>query len=149
MAVSYFARGRTAKCAGSRPEHIVARHVAFAAWGLTIIVPGLAKLRLRILLDVSCPVPRGVTTGRMKAFLTLLAVMFVTVPRASLPILAVLKSHFVAALAVSHAGTWVTDVWWDRPYLWIQCGGPPGRWIVGTPSRLSRASCATHPRTVA
>lgn len=68
----------------------------------------------------------------MKAFLTLLAVTSVTVPLASLPILAVLKSHVVAALAASHADTWVTDVWWDRPYSWVLCGGPPGRWIVGT-----------------
>lgn len=73
-----------------------------------------------------------VTTGRMKAFLALLAVTSVTVPLASLPILGVLKSHVVAALAASHADTWVTDVWWDRPYSWVVCGGPPGRWIVGT-----------------
>jgi len=68
----------------------------------------------------------------MKAFLTLLAVTSVTVPLASLPVLPILKSHVVAALAASHADTWITDVWWDRPYSWVLCGGPPGRWIVGT-----------------
>lgn len=68
----------------------------------------------------------------MKAFLTLLAVTSVAVPLASLPILPILKSHVMAALAASHADTWITDVWWDRPYSWILCGGPPGRWIVGT-----------------
>ncbi|KAH9024605.1 DHHC palmitoyltransferase-domain-containing protein [Lactarius hengduanensis] len=87
----------------------------------------------RLEFDHHCPwLGNCVTTGRMKAFLTLLAVTSVTVPLASLPILPVLKSHVVAALAVSHADTWITDVWWDRPYSWILCGGPPGRWIVGT-----------------
>ncbi|KAH9031328.1 hypothetical protein EDB85DRAFT_1959296 [Lactarius pseudohatsudake] len=80
----------------------------------------------------TCGLGNCVTTGRMKAFLTLLAVTSVTVPLASLPILPVLKSHVVAALAESHADTWITDVWWDRPYSWILCGGPPGHWIVGT-----------------
>ncbi|KAH9172960.1 hypothetical protein EDB89DRAFT_823457 [Lactarius sanguifluus] len=90
MAVSIFTPGRTAKCAGN---HIIARHAVYAAWGLVTTVP-----------------------GRMKAFLTLLAVTSVTFPLASLPILPVLKSHVVAALAVSHADTWITDVWCDRPY---------------------------------
>ncbi|KAH8983289.1 DHHC palmitoyltransferase-domain-containing protein [Lactarius akahatsu] len=79
----------------------------------------------RLGFDHHCPwLGNCVTTGRMKAFLTLLAV--------TLPILPVLKGHVVAALAVSHADTWITDVWWDRPYSWILCGGPPGRWVVGT-----------------
>jgi len=87
----------------------------------------------RLGFDHHCPwLGNCVTTGRMKAFLILLAVTSVTVPLASLPILPVLKSHVVAALAASHADTWITDVWWDRPYSWVLCGGPPGRWIVGT-----------------
>ena len=40
MVVSIFARGETAKCAGSRPELIIARHVVYAAWDLIIIVHG-------------------------------------------------------------------------------------------------------------
>lgn len=87
----------------------------------------------RLGFDHHCPwLGNCVTTGRMKAFLTLLAVTSVTVPLASLPVLPVLKGHVVAALVVSHADTWITDVWWDRPYSWILCGGPPGRWVVGT-----------------
>ena len=78
-----------------------------------------------------CQLGNCITTGRMKAFLTLLALTSVTVPLASLPVLPILKSHVVAALAASHADTWITNVWWDRPYSWILCGGPPGRWIVG------------------
>ncbi|KAH9058921.1 DHHC palmitoyltransferase-domain-containing protein, partial [Lactarius deliciosus] len=87
----------------------------------------------RLGFDHHCPwLGNCVTAGRMKAFLTLLAVTSVTVPLASLPILPALKNHVVAALAVSHADTWITDMWWDRPYSWILCGGPPGRWVVGT-----------------
>ncbi|KAI0251775.1 hypothetical protein BJV78DRAFT_1282236 [Lactifluus subvellereus] len=62
----------------------------------------------------------------------LLVLTSVTVPLASLPILPMLRAHVVSALAVSHADAWATDVWWDRPYSWILCGGPPGRWVVGT-----------------
>ncbi|KAH8979486.1 DHHC palmitoyltransferase-domain-containing protein [Lactarius hatsudake] len=77
----------------------------------------------RLGFDHHCPwLGNCVTAGRMKAFLTYLL----------LPILPVLKNHVVTALAVSHADSWITDVWWDRPYSWILCGGPPGRWIVGT-----------------
>jgi hypothetical protein len=55
----------------------------------------------------------------------------VTVPLATLPLLPVLRTHVIAALAASHADVWTTDIWWNRPYSWILCGGPPGRWIVG------------------
>lgn len=73
-----------------------------------------------------------VTAGRLKAFLVLLVLTSVTVPLASLPVLPVLRTHVIAALAASHADPWATDIWWSRPYSWILCGGPPGRWIVGT-----------------
>ncbi|KAF8261643.1 DHHC palmitoyltransferase-domain-containing protein [Lactarius quietus] len=87
----------------------------------------------RLGFDHHCPwLGNCVTTGRIKAFLVLLAVTSVTVPLASLPILPVLKSHVATALAASHADTWITDVWWNRPYSWVLCGGPPGRWVVGT-----------------
>jgi len=56
----------------------------------------------------------------------------VTVPLASLPILPVLRIHVIAALAASHADAWATSVWWNRLYSWIFCGGPAGRWVVGT-----------------
>ncbi len=84
------------------------------------------------LLTPSCQLGNCVTAGRMKAFLALLAVTSAVVPLASLPVLPALKSHVVAALAASHEDSWVSDVWWDRPYSWVLCGGPPGRWIVGT-----------------
>ena len=73
-----------------------------------------------------------VTTGRLKAFLVLLVLTSITIPLASLPLLPVLRTHVIAALAASHADAWATDIWWNRPYSWILCGGPPGRWIVGT-----------------
>ena len=73
-----------------------------------------------------------VTTGRLKAFLALLALTSVTVPLASLPVLSILRAHVIAALAASHADPWVTAVWWSRVYSWIFCGGPAGRWVVGT-----------------
>ncbi|KAI0291672.1 DHHC palmitoyltransferase-domain-containing protein [Multifurca ochricompacta] len=72
-----------------------------------------------------------VTTGRLKNFLAFLILTSVTVPLASLPVLPVLRTHVVAALGVSHADAWAVDVWWDRPYSWILCGGPLGRWVVG------------------
>lgn len=72
-----------------------------------------------------------VTTGRLKAFLALLVLTSITVPLASLPLLPVLRTHVIAALAASHADAWTTDNWWNRPYSWILCGGPPGRWVVG------------------
>jgi hypothetical protein len=62
----------------------------------------------------------------------LLALTSVTVPLASLPLLPILRTHVIAALAASHADPWATAVWWNRPYSWIFCGGPPGRWVVGT-----------------
>lgn len=52
------------------------------------------------------------------------------------------RAHVVSALAVSHADTWAMDVWWDRPYSWILCGGPLGRWVVGT--LLGFRSLRTH-----
>jgi palmitoyltransferase len=81
---------------------------------------------------LSCQLGNCVTTGRLKAFLALLTLTSVTVPLAALPLFPILKSHIVAALAASHADGWTTDVWWARPYSWILCGGPPGRWVVGT-----------------
>ena len=72
-----------------------------------------------------------VTTGRLKAFLALLVLASITIPLASLPLLPVLRTHVIAALAASHADAWTTDIWWNRPYSWILCGGPPGRWIIG------------------
>lgn len=63
--------------------------------------------------------------------MALLVLTSITVPLASLPLLPVLKTHVIAALAASHADAWTTDTWWNRPYSWILCGGPPGRWIVG------------------
>lgn len=62
----------------------------------------------------------------------MLALTSVTVPLASLPLLPILRTHVIAALAASHADPWATAVWWNRPYSWIFCGGPPGRWVVGT-----------------
>jgi palmitoyltransferase len=62
----------------------------------------------------------------------LLALTSVTVPLASLPLLPLLRTHVIAALAASHADPWATAVWWNRPYSWIFCGGPAGRWVVGT-----------------
>jgi hypothetical protein len=38
----------------------------------------------------------------------------------------------MAALTASHADAWATAVWWNRLYSWIFCGGPAGRWVVGT-----------------
>jgi hypothetical protein len=62
----------------------------------------------------------------------LLVLTSVTVPLASLPLSAILRKHVVAALVASHADAWTTMVWWSRPYSWILCGGPAGRWVVGT-----------------
>jgi palmitoyltransferase len=56
----------------------------------------------------------------------------VTVPLASLPLLPVLRTHVIAALAASHADPWATAVWWNRFYSWIFFGGPSGRWAIGT-----------------
>jgi len=81
---------------------------------------------------VFCQLGNCVTTGRLKIFLTLLVLTSVTVPIASLPVLPVLRTHVMAALTASHADAWATAVWWDRLYSWIFCGGPAGRWIVGT-----------------
>ncbi|KAI0287819.1 DHHC palmitoyltransferase-domain-containing protein, partial [Russula brevipes] len=87
----------------------------------------------RLGFDHHCPwLGNCVTTGRLKAFLALLTLTSVTVPLAALPLFPILKAHIVAALAASHADGWTTDVWWTRPYSWILCGGPPGRWAVGT-----------------
>ena len=72
------------------------------------------------------------TTGRLKASLALLTLTSVTVPLASLPVLSILRAHVIAALAASHADPWATAVWWSRAYSWIFCGGPAGRWVVGT-----------------
>ena len=73
-----------------------------------------------------------VTTGRLKAFLSLLVLTSITVPLASLPILPILRTHAVAALTASYADAWATAIWWNRLYSWIFCGGPAGRWVVGT-----------------
>lgn len=73
-----------------------------------------------------------VTTVRLKAFLSLLVLTSATVPLASLPILPILRTHIVAALTASYADTWATTIWWDHLYSWIFCGGPVGRWVVGT-----------------
>jgi hypothetical protein len=73
-----------------------------------------------------------VTTGRLKVFLSLLVLTSFTVPLASLPILPVLRTHVVAALTASYADAWASGIWWNRVYSWIFCGGPAGRWIVGT-----------------
>ncbi|KAI9510524.1 hypothetical protein F5148DRAFT_572564 [Russula earlei] len=81
---------------------------------------------------MSCKLGNCVTTGRLKAFLALLVLTSVTVPLASLPVLPILKRHITAALAASHADAWATNIWWSRPYSWILCGGPPGRWAIGT-----------------
>lgn len=87
----------------------------------------------RIGFDHHCPwLGNCVTTGRLKVFLFLLVLTSVTVPLASLPILPVLRTHVVTALTVSHADAWATAIWWNRLYSWIFCGGPAGRWIVGT-----------------
>jgi DHHC palmitoyltransferase len=80
---------------------------------------------------LSCQLGNCVTTRRLKAFLALLVLTSVVIPLASLPILPILRTHIIDALAASHADAWATDVWWDRPYSWILCGGPPGRWVVG------------------
>ncbi|KAH9967510.1 DHHC palmitoyltransferase-domain-containing protein [Russula dissimulans] len=87
----------------------------------------------RVGFDHHCPwLGNCITTGRLKAFLSLLVLTSVTVPLASLPLSAILRKHVVAALVASHADAWTTMVWWSRPYSWILCGGPAGRWVVGT-----------------
>jgi len=87
----------------------------------------------RIGYDHHCPwLGNCVTTGRLKVFLSLLVLTSFTVPLASLPILPVLRTHVVAALTASYADAWASGIWWNRVYSWIFCGGPAGRWIVGT-----------------
>ena len=53
-------------------------------------------------------------------------------PLASLPILPILRTHVAAALTASYADDWATAIWWNRLYSWVFCGGPAGRWVVGT-----------------
>ena len=115
--------------------------MVYAASDSIITVHGYARSSIQYLtLDVttnlltpfSCQLGNCVTTGRLKAFLALLALTSVTVPLASLPLLPILRTHVIAALAASHADPWATAVWWNRPYSWIFCGGPAGRWVVGT-----------------
>lgn len=125
----------TVRRAGSHLELIIAQLVAFAALDSIITVLGLAWPTVQFSLsfvDSWCQLGNCVTIGRLKAFLTLLSLTSVTVPLASLPLLPILRTHVIAALATSHADTWATDVWWNRWYSWILCGGPPGRWVVGT-----------------
>ena len=68
----------------------------------------------------------------MKTFLALLALTSITVPLAILPVVSILRAHVIAALAASRADPWATAVWWSRIYSWIFCGGPAGRWVIGT-----------------
>ena len=95
-------------------------------------VPAASNPRYHLSISLSYQLGNCVTTGRLKAFLSLLVLTSVTVPLASLPLLPPLRKHVVAALAASHADAWTTNIWWSRPYSWIVCGGPAGRWVVGT-----------------
>jgi hypothetical protein len=126
----------TVRCAGSHLEHIIAQLVAYAASVLIITVLGYVSSSIQFstsLIDnLSYQLGNCVTTGRLKVFLSLLVLTSVTVPLASLPILPVLRTHVVAALTASYADAWATDIWWNHLYSWIFCGGPAGRWVVGT-----------------
>jgi hypothetical protein len=126
----------TVRCAGSHREHIIAQLVAYAASVLIITALGYASSTIQsstsLIGSLSYQLGNCVTTGRLKGFLSLLGLTSVTVPLASLPILPVLRTHVVAALTASHADAWATAYWWNRVYSWIFCGGPAGRWVVGT-----------------
>lgn len=123
------------KCAGSHLEHIIAQLVVYAVSVLTITVLGYAssiQFSTSVIDALSYQLGNCVTTGRLKVFLSLLVLTSVTVPLASLPILPILRTHVVAALTASYADDWATAIWWNRLYSWIFCGGPAGRWVVGT-----------------
>ena len=124
----------TVRCAGSHLGHTIAQPVAYAASVLIITVLGYARSSIQIpdVTHYSYQLGNCVTTGRLKVFLSLLVLTSVTVPLASLPILPVLRTHVVAALTASRADAWTTAIWWNRLYSWIVCGGPAGRWVVGT-----------------
>ena len=126
----------TVRCAGSHLEHIIAQLVAYVGSVLIITVLGYAssstQFSTSVIDNLSHQLGNCVTTGRLKVFLSLLVLTSVTVPLASLPVLPVLRTHVVAALTASHADAWATAHWWNRLYSWIFCGGPAGRWVVGT-----------------